>query len=431
MTTPPENQPWSARHNRPVPETDEPRPHDPTQEIPTGATTPLPVTEPAPSTPPAHATSTPPARATAAPRARRGPGWAGALTMAVASATVAGLLGGYTGGWLEDQDDDAGTTSVSVASGRPSGAGSSTAGSVARIADEVVPSVVTIRASGSGEQGVGSGFVLDRQGHVVTNNHVVAAAADGGRVTVQTSKGEQLDAKVVGRDASYDLAVLEVDPEGLQPVTMGRSSDVVVGDEVVAVGAPLGLSGSVTSGIVSALDRPVTAGRDDDRSYLNAIQTDAAINPGNSGGPLLDMDGRVIGVNSAIAQLPTASGGQGGSIGLGFAIPSDQVVRIADELIRTGRAVHPVIGVQLDLQYSGEGVRVLDRPEAVEASGPAAKAGIEPGDVITAFEGRPVSSPDALVVLIRSRKVGETVALTIRRGGAEKDVKMTLEASGD
>ncbi len=370
------------------------------------------------------------------PPARRGPTWGAVIAIAAASALLAGGLGGVVGGFVGERG---GLTlgGAGPLGGTPTpGAGATERprGSVANIAANALPSVVTIRVEGGSGAGTGSGFVLDRQGHVITNNHVVAAASGGGSIAVQLANGRQLDATLVGRDASYDLAVLEVGRKDLTPLRIGASSDVVVGDQVIAVGAPLGLESTVTTGIVSALDRPVSAGSGTSRSYINAIQTDAAINPGNSGGPLLDMSGNVIGVNSAIAQLPGAMlSEQSGSIGLGFAIPSDQVRTTANQLIRTGTAEHPVIGVVLDLQYQGEGVRILGAGESdqepVAPGGPAERAGLRPGDVIVGFEGRPVTDPDTLVVAIRAREVGEQVSLTVRRGGREIDVRMTLQGS--
>ncbi len=307
-------------------------------------------------------------------------------------------------------------------------------GTVANIAARATPSVVTLRVTGADGSGTGSGWVYDDVGHIVTNNHVVAGAADGGKITVVLANGQQVPGTVVGRDGSYDLAVVKVDRTDLVPLTLGRSTDVVVGDEVIAVGAPLGLDSTVTAGIVSALNRPVTPGAADDQSYINAIQTDAAINPGNSGGPLLDMQGQVIGVNSAIATAPGSStSAQSGNIGVGFAIPSDQVRTTVTQLITTGKAVHPVIGVYLDPDYTGEGVRIADEgpngDPAVNPEGPADQAGLQAGDVVIKFEGKPVSEGGELVVAIRARAVGDKVTLTIVRDGSERDVTMKLEGS--
>jgi len=210
-----------------------------------------------------------------------------------------------------------------------------------------------------------------------------------------------------------------------------------VGDPVIAVGAPLGLDSTVTSGIISAVNRPVTAGGagDSTSSFINAIQTDAAINPGNSGGPLLDMAGQVIGVNSAIARVAGAGlDGQSGNIGVGFAIPSDQARKTAEQLIDNGKATHPVIGVLIDTTYKGEGVRIAATPQngnaPITKGGPADKAGLRPGEVILKFDGRPVTGPDEFVVAIRAKSVGDEVQLTVRRGSAERTVKMTLQAAG-
>ena len=368
---------------------------------------------------------------------RRGPGWGALVGVAVASALLAGLVGGIGGALLTDRESSATPTRASENLPSP-GAGATTRpeGSIANIAATVTPSVVTLKVDGADGQGTGSGWVYDEQGHIVTNNHVVASAAERGDITVVLANGTQLDATIVGRDASYDLAVVKVERTDLKPIELGASQDVVVGDQVIAVGAPLGLDSTVTSGIVSALDRPVTPGDQDDQSFINAIQTDAAINPGNSGGPLLDMQGRVIGVNSAIAQAPGAGlGGQGGNIGVGFAIPSAQVRTTADQLIKNGKAVHPVIGVYLDTQYEGEGVRIAETgpngAPALNPGGPAEKAGLRPGDVVVKFEGKPVTDDGELIVAIRARAVGDEVTLTIRRGGSEQDVTMVLQGSGD
>ncbi len=366
--------------------------------------------------------------------ARRGPGWGALIGVSIAVALLAGLVGGLLGGALADR----GSPSTSGAPAPSVGAGATTRanGTVANIAARATPSVVTLRVSGADGSGTGSGWVYDDAGHIVTNNHVVAGVADDGKITVVLANDQQVDGTIVGRDESYDLAVVKVDRTDLVPLTLGRSADVVVGDQVIAVGAPLGLDSTVTAGIVSALDRPVTPGEADDQSYINAIQTDAAINPGNSGGPLLDMQGQVIGVNSAIATAPgSSSSAQGGNIGVGFAIPSDQVRTTVTQLIKTGKAEHPVIGVYLDSSYTGEGVRIADEgpngEPAVNPGGPADKAGLKAGDVVIAFDGKPVSEGGDLVVAIRARTVGEKVTLTIRRSGSERDVTMVLEGSAE
>ena len=227
--------------------------------------------------------------------------------------------------------------------------------------------------------------------------------------------------------------MLNVEPEGLEPLDIGKSEEVVVGDDVVAVGSPLGLGSTVTAGIVSALERPVSAGEAGEESFISAIQTDAAINPGNSGGPLLDGDGNVIGVNTAIAQVPGQQQ-SGGSIGVGFAIPSDVVVRTVDQLITDGEAEHPIIGVSLDRRWGGQGAKVIEDDEArggeaVIPDGPADNAGIEPGDVITEMDGRKITSLDQLIVRIRAQAVGDKVTLKVQRDGEEHELTMTLEAA--
>lgn len=301
--------------------------------------------------------------------------------------------------------------------------------SVAGIAAAALESTVFIEVVGGSSASSGSGMVLREDGYLVTNNHVIAAAADGrGVVLVTFPDGGQEEAEIVGRTTDYDLAVLRVRRDGLTPLPLADSDAVVVGDPVVAVGAPLGLEGTVTSGIVSALNRPVQAGNSQDTSFINAIQTDAAINPGNSGGPLINAAGEVVGINTAIAQ---ASGQPTGSIGLGFSIPSNQVRRTAEEIIETGRATYPVIGVALDTRYQGEGVQVLetdsDDTPAVTPGGPGEEAGIEPGDVITHIDGQPVTTPSELIVAVRARAPGDTVVLTVRSDDGEREVEVVLD----
>ncbi|PFG33737.1 S1C family serine protease [Sanguibacter antarcticus] len=305
-------------------------------------------------------------------------------------------------------------------------------GSIADIAATVAPSVVSIQVSGADGQGTGSGFVLREDGYILTNNHVIAGAVPDGRIRVTFADGTEDDATLVGRTADYDLAVLRVEREGLVPLVLGDSDGVVVGDPVIAIGAPLGLDGTVTSGIISALNRPVSAGDVTDTAFINALQTDAAINPGNSGGPLVNGAGEVIGINSAIAQPPGQLSASG-SIGLGFAIGSNQARRTAEELIETGVASYPIIGVLLDSTYDGEGVRVSEDDQAGQAAvtpgGPADGAGVESGDVIVSIDGRPVTQPDELIVAIRAKAPGDTVVLRVRSGGDDRDVSIVLDSA--
>ncbi|MCU1430999.1 MAG: peptidase [Actinotalea sp.] len=302
---------------------------------------------------------------------------------------------------------------------------------VAAIAAGVLPSVVSVEVNGADGQGNGSGFILREDGYILTNNHVVAGTADGqGEIVVVFADGSEEPAEIVGRTSEYDLAVIKVQRSGLPELVLGDSDAVVVGDPVVAVGAPLGLQGTVTTGIVSALNRPVSAGNGEAPAFINAIQTDAAINPGNSGGPLVNVAGEVIGINSAIAQRP-GSTTAAGSIGLGFAIPSNQVRRTASELIETGQATYPVIGVLLDQSYTGEGVQVATeasegRPP-VTPDGPADRAGIAPGDVIVAIDGRPLTQADELIVSLRAKAPGDAVSLTVRTGEDEREVRVVLD----
>lgn len=359
-------------------------------------------------------------------RRRRGRGWLVALGLV--GALLAGAAGGVAGARVLDERRPQADLPP-AATARPDGAELT---GVAQIAADVLPSVVSIEVRGSAGEGTGSGFVLREDGYLLTNNHVVAADVGTGRtITVVYADGSQDEAELVGSTSDYDLAVLRVDRTGLTPLVLGDSDAVVVGDPVVAVGAPLGLQGTVTTGIVSALNRPVTAGDTDAPAFINAIQTDAAINPGNSGGPLVDASGQVIGINSAIAQPPGAfTSGATGSIGLGFAIPANQARRTAEQLIETGTATYPVIGVLLDSRYTGEGVQVASEPsgsqEPVTPGGPADVAGIAPGDIILAIDGRPVTQADELIVAIRAKAPGDSVTLTVRTGDTERDVRVVL-----
>jgi putative serine protease PepD len=300
--------------------------------------------------------------------------------------------------------------------------------SVAGIAQRVLPSVVSISTRSIDGAGTGSGFVIDSNGYILTNNHVISdAAQSGGSIQVSLSDGTFYAAKVIGRDASYDLAVLKISASGLKALQFGDSDAVAVGDSVIAIGSPLGLSGTVTTGIISAKNRAVTAGESNAESaFINALQTDAAINPGNSGGPLVDATGAVIGVNSAIASLGTTS--QIGSIGLGFAIPINQARKTADQLIKNGVATYPVIGVSLNMNYTENGAQVSTNGSGILPGGPAAKAGLRGGDVIISIDGKEIYSPEELIVSIRAKNVGDRVTLVFLRDGVTKTVTLTLIA---
>ena len=302
--------------------------------------------------------------------------------------------------------------------------------SVAGIAKRVLPSVVSIEAKGSDGGSTGSGFVIASDGYILTNNHVIAeAVTSGGKILVRLQDGSSYDADVIGREVSYDLAVLRISNKRLTALQFGDSEKVAVGDSVLAIGSPLGLSGTVTLGIISAKDRAVTAGESQsESSFINALQTDAAINPGNSGGPLVDATGAVIGVNSAIASLGSSFGGPTGSIGLGFAIPINQARKTAEQLIKTGKATYPVIGVSVDMSYQGSGALISSKSGAILSGGPAAKAGLKAGDVIIALDGRDINSAEELIVSVRSRDVGDVVEITYLRKGQSAKVKLTLTA---
>jgi putative serine protease PepD len=353
------------------------------------------------------------------PRRRVGAVVAGAVLLTV----VAALLGGLAGAWYASRDDDQLTDTGASLGAVPTGSLSRPADSVAGIAQRVLPTVVSIEVSTGAGGGTGSGFVIRSDGYVLTNNHVVTDAAGGGEIAVQFNDGSLAAAQIVGRSPSYDLAVLKVDRTGLPVAVLGDSDAVVVGDSAIAVGSPLGLAGTVTSGIISAKNRPVTTGRDDgtERSYISALQTDAAINPGNSGGPLVDGQAKVIGVNSAIATL-SGGLGQSGSIGLGFSIPINQARRVAEELIQDGVATYPIIGANLDAQFAGDGIRLA----AVVDGGPADAAGLQAGDVVTSIDGQPVSQADDLIVEIRRRAPGDTIEITYERDGQEGQATVTL-----
>ncbi|OEJ26108.1 protease [Streptomyces agglomeratus] len=375
-----------------------------------------------------------------APRKKR----AGGLVAAVlAAALVAGGVGGGIGYWVAERNDDP-TDSTTVSASGTTKDFKRDAGTVAAVAAKALPSVVTIEAQGGdGEGGTGTGFVYDKQGHIVTNNHVVASAADGGDLSVTFSNGKQYDAEVVGRAEGYDVAVLKLKsaPSGLAPLPLGNSDKVAVGDSTIAIGAPFGLSNTVTTGIISAKNRPVASGdgQNSKASYMSALQTDASINPGNSGGPLLDAGGAVIGINSAIQSAGTGGFGQSqaGSIGLGFAIPVNQAKTVAQQLIKTGEPVYPVIGATVSMDPKSDGGAVIadrgtgDTP-AVPSDSPAGKAGLKAGDVITKLDDRVIDSGPTLISEIWTHKPGDQVTLTYERDGKTSTAEVTLgQREGD
>ncbi|MEY4496820.1 MAG: hypothetical protein RLZZ364_125 [Actinomycetota bacterium] len=292
------------------------------------------------------------------------------------------------------------------------------------IASLVTPSVVSIKVTSSAGGGNGSGSIYKSSSsisYIITNNHVVEGAASSGTITVELLNGDQHKATIVGRDANYDLAVLKVNIGNLPEIGIGDSSKVSVGDSVLAIGSPLGLANTVTSGIISSLNRPVTTGSTGSESYVNAIQTDAAINPGNSGGALVDSQGRIIGVNSAIATL--SSGGTSGNIGLGFSIPINEAKRIVDEIIATGKSTRPVLGVFFDPTYTGVGAKI----SRLSAGEGAEKAGIPVGSIITAINGVKTPDTESAIVRIRSMVPGASVTVTVTLPtGGEKSFKVTL-----
>jgi putative serine protease PepD len=344
--------------------------------------------------------------------------------VAVITALLAGGLGGTLGYVFAVRGG--------VASGTVLGGGGSTPAlaqrgpeSLAGVVQRVLPSVVTVRVSTGRGYSLGSGFLASSDGYVITNDHVVEGASTTS--TVMFSDGSTSNAKIVGRDAESDVAVLKVERDGLAPVKFGNSDAIAVGDPVLAMGSPLALANTVTYGIVSALDRTIQAGEPGGQvRYYAAIQTDAAVNHGNSGGPLVDGDGQVIGVNSVIKSV-AGSEDQAGNIGLAFAIPINQAKRIAQEIIDTGKARRTVIGAQLDNAYrsANGGVRLM----GVDAAGPAGSAGLHVGDVVTKFGGRPVEEPTDLIALVRKYAPGSVVPLEYHRGGgAAQQASVTLAA---
>ncbi len=377
----------------------------------------------------------PPAGAAPATARRRGPGWAGTLVVAV----TAGLLSGglVTGTNALDNPEAPAANIASTTAQTSQQVSFDQAVNWGTVASRVSPSVVTITVKGQGGGGEGTGIVLDREGHVVTNDHVAASGGPGAKIRVTLADGRQYDATVTGADPSTDLAVLKLvdPPSDLKPASFGDSSAVDIGQPVMALGNPLGLSDTVTTGIISALDRPVvTGGEQGDAAVVtNALQTDASINPGNSGGALVNAAGAVIGINSSIASPSAGGGGQAGSVGLGFAIPANEVERIAGQLVKDGRATHAQLGVTPAAQPQTATADSTSRQSAVLAKvvpgSPAADAGLQAGDQVIAVDGVATPAPDSLVALVRSHAPGDEVVLTVVRDGSMQKLAATLGQS--
>jgi putative serine protease PepD len=410
----------------------------------TGDTTPLP---PSPDTPPTwrpYAGPTapgpqpaaPPARPPATRRSRR-VAFAGSLVAAsllVGGGAGVGGAAAYTA-WHDDDSAvrssaDAATTSQVVDTPSSPAAPDS----VQAVAAEVLPSVVKIDVSGAQGAGSGSGIILSSDGQILTNNHVVALAGSDGALRVTFNDGSHADAKVLGTDPLTDTALIQADGvSGLTPATIGRSGDLAVGQGVVAIGSPLGLNSTVTSGIVSALNRPVDVGSDGqgNSTVYPAIQTDAAINPGNSGGALVDLNGHVVGINAAIATAGQGTGGESGNIGVGFAIPMDEVIPIVDEMSKGEAPTHARLGVSVSASDTSPNGLASDEGASIEkvnAGSTAANAGIAEGDVITKVDDHLITDADSLIATIRSYRPGDEVKVTYTRDGDEKTVTLKLDS---
>jgi putative serine protease PepD len=358
------------------------------------------------------------------------PGKPRGRTGIVVAALIAGLVGGGAAGAGTFALLDHSGSGVQLTQSAPgSGAAAAAPGSIAAAAAKAAPSTVDIQvnlAQGSGE---GSGVILTADGDVLTNNHVVAGST--GTITVTLADGSEHPATVVGTSPSYDLAVIKIQGvSGLTPATLGQSANLQVGQQVVAIGSPQGLTGTVTNGIVSAFNRTVTVQSESGGAPVvyNGMQTDAPINPGNSGGPLVNLDGQVVGINSAIATA-SSGGGQGGSIGLGFAIPIDQATRVAQEIMQGGSATKPVLGVtgSVQQQSTGNGAQI----GTVQAGSPAATAGLAAGDVVTKVGDAKVEDFADLIARIGSYAPGAKVTLTVQSGTASKTVDVTLGSQKD
>jgi putative serine protease PepD len=356
-----------------------------------------------------------------------------AATVVAASLVLGGAAGlGGAAVWTSTHDDVQ-SSPVLTQTGSATAQTAAT-GSIEKVAQNVLPSVVMIDVSGPNGAGSGSGIILSEDGKILTNNHVVALAGDSGELTVAFNDGSHAKAKILGTDPLTDTAVIQAeDVHGLTPATIGHSSSLQVGQGVVAIGSPFGLDATVTSGIVSALNRPVNVGQvsQGNSTVYPAIQTDAAINPGNSGGPLVDLSGQVVGIDAAIQSATNGTGeGEPGSIGLGFAIPIDEVLPIVQQMIKGETPTHARMGIGVEDAATGTGAQITDGAKISEVSNgsAAADAGLKSGDVITKVDDHLITSSDGLVAIIRSYRPGDKVTVTYERGGDSHTVRVTLDS---
>ncbi len=375
-----------------------------------------------------------------AQRENRGGRRVGAAVLA--SALLLGGIGGVAGAaGFEALDDDTASSETTRAPLRTSAADAGDGsqdvpaadGSPEAVAAQVLPSVVKINVAGPAGQGSGSGVILSGSGEILTNNHVVEVAAEDGQVTVDFNDGSSASATIVGTDPLTDLAVIQTeDVSGLTPAAIGNSDQLDVGDGVVAIGSPFGLEATVTSGIVSSLNRPVSIPGDTgiDTTYP-AIQTDAAINPGNSGGPLVNLAGEVVGINSSIRSSSSSAGGQGGSIGLGFAIPISKVLPLVEQLRNGEKPTHARLGVNVSDTSSSNGLVTGAEIGEVEEGAAADEAGLRAGDIVTRIDDQPITSSSALVATIRGYRPGDTVTITVRRGDETQQLTATLGSDAE
>ncbi|MGW6280550.1 trypsin-like peptidase domain-containing protein [Kribbella sp. NPDC055071] len=354
------------------------------------------------------------------------------LALVALTALLVGTAGGVGGAAVYSATNDttnANSPSVTAPlNGNQAAPAAAADGSVQNAAAKVLPSTVKIAVATSQGAATGSGIVISKDGLIVTNNHVVAGAGPGATITVMLNDGRTVSATVKGTDPLTDLAVIKAAANDLTPATLGSSGRLAVGQGVVAIGSPFGLEATVTSGIVSALNRPVTSGdeQQDSTTVFPAIQTDAAINPGNSGGALIDLAGQVVGINSAIKTAGGSGQSEGGNIGLGFAIPIDQAKPIIDELVAKGKATHARLGVTVGDAQSTDGLTNGARLGEVTSGGAADKAGLQSGDVVTAVDGKAIASGDALVAAVRSHRPGDQVKINLTRNGKPQSITATL-----